>query len=67
MLKLTEKDGKVKGKFNNGIVEAKVENGTFKDGKLELKFEVTVEDREFKVTLTGDVGEEKIKGTVFKS
>ncbi len=64
VLKLTEKDGKVKGKFNNDFVEAKIENGTFKDGKLEVKFDVTVEDREFNVTLAGKVGEEKIEGKV---
>ncbi len=64
VLKLTEKNGKVKGKFTSEMVKSEIEEGTFEDGELTVKFAATVGEMHYHITLSGKVGNDKIKGMV---
>ncbi len=64
VLKLTEKNGKVKGKFTSEMVKSEIEEGTFEDGELTVKFAASVGEMHYHITLSGKVGNDKIKGMV---
>jgi hypothetical protein len=62
--KLVAKDGKVTGTISTGKNETKIEDGTFKDGKIAFTVTREFKDQKFTTKYNGDVKDGTIKGTI---
>ena len=65
--KFTMKDGKVTGTISGGKNEAKIEDGTFKDGKIAFSVTREFKDQKFTTKYSGTVKDGTIKGTIENS
>jgi hypothetical protein len=66
-LKIVAKAGKVTGTLSGGKNEAKIEDGTFKDGKIAFTITREFKDQKFTSKYSGDVKDGAIKGTIKSS